>query len=101
VVRNDCLQLVNDLRYTVLQRIATSKSWVSQVADNGMPLMCAIIFSAKEMEESWVLGFDPTADLIGDENDVARNTGRGRRYPMGPNLRRQWSPRALLFVIEI
>ena len=46
--------------------------------------MCAIIFAAKEMEESWVLGFDPTADLIGDENNVARNTGRGRRYPRGP-----------------
>ena len=45
-------------------------------AANGMPLICAIIFAAKEMEESWVLGFDPSADLIGDENDVARNTVR-------------------------
>ena len=58
---------------------------VFTAANHGMPLMCAIIFAGKEMmEESWVLGFDRTADLIGDENDVARNTGRGRRYPMGP-----------------
>ena len=45
-------------------------------AANGISLMCSIIFAAKEMEESWVLGFDPSADLIGDENDVARNTVR-------------------------
>ena len=29
-------------------------------AANGLPVMCAIIFAAKELEESWVLGFDPT-----------------------------------------
>jgi len=29
-------------------------------AANGLPVMCAIIFAAKELEESWVLGFNPT-----------------------------------------
>ena len=101
VVRNYCLQLVSDIRYAVPQRIAISQSWVSQLAANGMPLIFAIIFAAKEMEESWVLGFDPTADLIGDENnDVAGNTGRGRRYPMGPsNLQLQWPPYAYLLLL--
>jgi hypothetical protein len=45
--------------------------------------MCAIIFAAKEMKASWVLGFNPTADLNGDKNNVAGNIGRGRRHPMG------------------
>ena len=53
-------------------------------AANGMPLKCTIIFDAKEMKESWVLGFNPTVDLIGDKNDVTGNIGRGRRHPMGP-----------------
>ena len=53
-------------------------------AANGMPLICAIIFAAKDMEESWELGFDPTTDLIRNKNNVAGKTGRGRRYPMGP-----------------
>ena len=31
------------------------------------PLMCAVIFATKAMEQSRVLGFDSTADLIGDK----------------------------------
>ena len=44
--------------------------------------MCAIIFAAKEMEESWELGFDPTTDLIRTKNNVAGDTGRG----LGPEV---------------
>ncbi len=34
-------------------------------AATGEPVMCAIIFSAKEMCESWVMSFNPSADWIG------------------------------------
>jgi hypothetical protein len=51
----------------------------------GMPLMCAIIFAAKELEESWVLGFDANAPWVGDDAKMEANTGRlGMRYPMIP-----------------
>jgi len=47
--------------------------------------MCAIIFAAKELEESWVLGFDPTVEWEGAEDNIEANTGRNKRYPMGPS----------------
>ena len=51
----------------------------------GVPVMCSIIFAAKELHESWVLGFDATADWIGDEQNIDANTGGiGKQYPMGP-----------------
>ena len=50
----------------------------------GVPLMCSIVFAAKEMEESWVLGFDADAEWNGDEDNIEANCGRGKRYPMGP-----------------
>ena len=46
--------------------------------------MCAIIFAAKELDASWVLGLDPTAEWIGDDDNLEENAGRGKRYPMGP-----------------
>jgi hypothetical protein len=48
--------------------------------------MCAINFAAKELEESWVLGFDANAPWVGDDANTEANTGRlGTRYPMGPS----------------
>jgi hypothetical protein len=46
--------------------------------------MCAIIFAAKELDASWVLGLDPTAEWIGDDDNLEENVGQGKRYPMGP-----------------
>ena len=50
------------------------------------PVMCSIIFAAKELDKSWVLGFDATANWIGDDeqNIDANNTGIGKQYPTGP-----------------
>ena len=53
-------------------------------AATGTPLMCAIIFAAKELDASWVLGLDPTAEWIGDDDNLEENAGRGKRYPMEP-----------------
>jgi hypothetical protein len=52
---------------------------------SGLPVMCGIIFAAKEMDESWALGFNATADWVGDQDDIDANAGGiGKRYPMGP-----------------
>ena len=70
------------------QRTATKDSdftVLAFTAATGAPVMCAIIFAAKEMDESWVLGFDPDADWHGDENNIIGNAGRGKRFPMGPS----------------
>ena len=53
-------------------------------AANGQPVMCAIIFAAKEMNDEWTLGLDPYVLLVGGEDDITSNAGRGKRYPMGP-----------------
>jgi hypothetical protein len=51
----------------------------------GVPVMCSIIFAAKELDEAWVLGFDASAEWSGNEDDMDANTGGiGKRYPMGP-----------------
>ena len=46
--------------------------------------MCAIIFAAKELDASWVLSLDPTAEWIGNDDSLEENEGQGKRYPMGP-----------------
>jgi hypothetical protein len=38
------------------------------MAATGEPVMCAIIFAAKHLCESWVLGFNAAAEWIGDKN---------------------------------
>jgi hypothetical protein len=54
-------------------------------AATGEPVMCAIIFAAKELDPSWVLGLDLFVPWIGeDNNDISANTGKGKRYPQGP-----------------
>ena len=47
--------------------------------------MCEITFAAKELEESLVLGFDPTVEWKGAEDNIEAYTGRNKRYPMGPS----------------
>ena len=54
-------------------------------AATGKAVMCAIIFSAIEMCESWVLGCNSSAPWVGNENDIRANTGGiDKRYPQGP-----------------
>jgi hypothetical protein len=51
----------------------------------GVPVMCSIIFAAKELDETWVLGFDDSAEWSGKDDGMDANTGGiGKRYPMGP-----------------
>ena len=51
----------------------------------GAPLMCAIIFAAKKLDERWVLGFDASAPWVGDDNNLRGNAGGlGKPFPMGP-----------------
>ena len=45
-------------------------------AANGNPIMCAIIFAAKTLEDEWVLGLDPFAEWVGDENNLLANSGK-------------------------
>ena len=49
-------------------------------AANGNPIMCAIIFAAKTLEDEWVLGLDPFAEWVGDENNLLANNGKKKRY---------------------
>ena len=53
-------------------------------AAEGTPVMCAIIFAAKELELSWVQGLNPFVEWHGNEDDFNLNTGKGKRYPQGP-----------------
>jgi hypothetical protein len=53
-------------------------------AANGEPLLCAIIFAAKTLKKEWVSGFDPFAEWIGNEDNIAENSGDGKAYPFGP-----------------
>ena len=51
----------------------------------GEPLMCALIFSGKELEDEWVLGHDPFVEWFGGDNGtMEENTGKGKTYPQGP-----------------
>jgi hypothetical protein len=54
-------------------------------AATGEPVMCAIIFGAKELAVPWVLGYDASAEWQGNENEADLNTGGlGKMFPMGP-----------------
>ncbi|KAI2504990.1 hypothetical protein MHU86_9433 [Fragilaria crotonensis] len=69
-------------------RAATRDSYFTVLgftAATGVPLMCAIIFSAKELDENWVLGFDASAPWIGEDTDrIGNSGGLGKPFPMGP-----------------
>jgi len=69
------------------QRAATKDAHFTVLgftAATGEPLMCAIIFSGKQMKDEWRLGFDPFVQWIGDENNVSGNIGKGKAMPEGP-----------------
>ena len=54
-------------------------------AATGEPVMCAIIFAAQTLCESWVFGFNASATWIKGDDDVCSNTGGlDKRYPQGP-----------------
>jgi hypothetical protein len=54
-------------------------------AATGEPVMCAIIFSAKEMCRSWVLGLNASAPWEGDDKNLRANTGGlDKQHPQGP-----------------
>ena len=64
-----------DSHYTVLRFAAAT----------GEPVMCAIIFAAKEFATAWVLGYDASAKWQGEDHEENLNTGGlGKRFPMGP-----------------
>jgi len=51
----------------------------------GVPLMCSIIFSAKELDEKWVFGFDASAPwAVDDDSMIGNSGGLGKPFPMGP-----------------
>ncbi len=51
----------------------------------GKPVMCAIIFSAKEMCRSLVLGFNASAPWVGDDNKLQASTcGLDKPHQQGP-----------------
>lgn len=47
--------------------------------------MVAIIFSGKAMKSEWVLGKDVFAEWVGDDDDIASNSGPGKYFPLGPS----------------
>ncbi len=51
----------------------------------GESIMCTLIFTAMEMQDEWIYGFDPFIDWIGGENDIHENMGEGKAYLMGPD----------------
>jgi hypothetical protein len=54
-------------------------------AATGKPVMCAVIFAAKQLCESWVLGLNATAEWTGDKTNMQGNTGGlDKRHPCGP-----------------
>jgi hypothetical protein len=67
-------------------------------AASGALLMCAIIFAAKEVKKEWVLGFDPFALWVGDDNNFEENTGNGISFPHGSILHFQWSKHTLFLL---
>lgn len=51
---------------------------------SGEAVMCAIVFAAQELDPGWVLGLDPFAPWVGEENDVKANSSKDKRHPLGP-----------------
>ena len=53
-------------------------------AATGEPIMCAIIFAAKDLDPAWVLGMDPFVPWIGKPDDIEGSTGAGKVHLVGP-----------------
>jgi hypothetical protein len=45
--------------------------------------MCAIIFAAAELKPEWALGFNSSAEWIGEETEI-ENMEEGKVFPLGP-----------------
>ena len=57
------------------QRAATKDSHFTVMGfttATGLPLMCAIIFAASELKPEWALGFDSSAEWIGEETETEK-----------------------------
>ncbi len=50
-------------------------------AENGEPLLCAVIATAKTMKYEWATGFDPLVEWMVDEQDFIANSSTGKAYP--------------------
>ena len=48
------------------------------MAASGKPVMCAIIFAVKDLDPTWVMGLDPFCPWAVHDNDIEKNTGRGK-----------------------
>jgi hypothetical protein len=53
-------------------------------AATGEPIMCAIIFAAKQLDPLWITGLDPFAAWEGGESELEQNSGEGKMLPQGP-----------------
>jgi hypothetical protein len=53
-------------------------------AATGEPIMCAIIFAAKQLDPLWITGLDPFAAWEGGERELEQNSGEGKMLPQGP-----------------
>ena len=62
----------------------THFTMLSFAAATGEPVMCMIIFAAKELDPAWVLGLDPFTPWAGNEDALAKNTGTGKQHLLGP-----------------
>jgi hypothetical protein len=47
-------------------------------------VMCCIIFAASRLDYLWVPGLDPFTTWEGEEIEVRKNIGKGKRHPQGP-----------------
>jgi len=54
------------------------------MAASGKPVMCAIIFAVKDLDPTWVMGLDPFCPWAVHDDDIEKNMGRGKQYPLGP-----------------
>lgn len=53
-------------------------------AANGQHILCAIMFAAKTMLDTWVIGFDPFIEWIRHESNLDGNTEESRQYTILP-----------------
>jgi len=54
-------------------------------AATGEPVMCAIILAGKSITNDQILGMDIQAASHGDVTNIAKNKGKGKRHPGGPD----------------
>ena len=59
-LRPQIKSVCKDTHFTILGFTATS----------GEPVMCTIIFAAKELDPAWVLGLDPFSPWVGDDDNI-------------------------------